>query len=202
MKQKLMIGAAVAALCAAQATAGIVATFDWAEASGNWWDGASYAYTETENGVTLVSGGRSTSSTADGGTALKAAYAQDLAVGTFEMKVGGDFQDFSVLSLDIGANDSNGEFVPAVQGFLDGAAIWSITPTLGASIPYTSATVGNLTDMIDQIVWTTGESTTPGAAFGNTIDNLSVDAIPEPATLGLIGIFGGAMVFIRRHLKV
>ena len=30
------------------------------------------------------------------------------------------------------------------------------------------------------------------------IDNVGVMAVPEPATLGLIGLFGGAMVFLRR----
>ena len=33
------------------------------------------------------------------------------------------------------------------------------------------------------------------------VDNLSVSAIPEPATLGLLGIFGGFMLFIRRRMK-
>ena len=37
-----------------------------------------------------------------------------------------------------------------------------------------------------------------GTAGQMTVSNLSVDAIPEPATMGLMGIFGGLVVFIRR----
>ena len=34
------------------------------------------------------------------------------------------------------------------------------------------------------------------------LDNLSIVAIPEPATLGLIGVFGGGMLFIRRKFMM
>ncbi len=34
------------------------------------------------------------------------------------------------------------------------------------------------------------------------IDNVSIDQIPEPATLGMVAIFGGSILFIRRKLMV
>ena len=46
----------------------------------------------------------------------------------------------------------------------------------------------------------TGENvwTTDVGPFGS----VTVDAIPEPATLGLIGIFGGGLLMFRRHFKI
>lgn len=40
-----------------------------------------------------------------------------------------------------------------------------------------------------------------GANSGN-VDSFSVSTIPEPATLGLVGVFGGAMLFIRRKFMI
>ena len=34
------------------------------------------------------------------------------------------------------------------------------------------------------------------------VDNISVDVIPEPATLGLVGLIGGALLFIRRCFMI
>ena len=36
------------------------------------------------------------------------------------------------------------------------------------------------------------------SATGTALDNLNVQAIPEPATMGLIGLFGGGIMFVRR----
>ena len=42
---------------------------------------------------------------------------------------------------------------------------------------------------------------TGNAAAGSQLDNfaLSMDVIPEPATVGLLGLFGGAMAFVRKR---
>lgn len=45
---------------------------------------------------------------------------------------------------------------------------------------------------------TTGLGLTPGSF---DFDSLSVEVIPEPATIGLIGIFGAGLLFFRRNFK-
>lgn len=40
--------------------------------------------------------------------------------------------------------------------------------------------------------------TTQWSNSGTALDNLNVQAIPEPATMGLIGLFGGGIMFVRR----
>ena len=44
---------------------------------------------------------------------------------------------------------------------------------------------------------------TGNAAAGSQLDNfaLSMDVIPEPATIGLLGVFGGAMAFARKRFR-
>jgi len=37
---------------------------------------------------------------------------------------------------------------------------------------------------------------------GIGVDNLSIEAIPEPATLGLLGIFGAGIILFRRNFKI
>lgn len=41
-----------------------------------------------------------------------------------------------------------------------------------------------------------------GESRGGQLNALTLHAIPEPATLGMIALFGGAMVFVRRRLMV
>ncbi len=38
--------------------------------------------------------------------------------------------------------------------------------------------------------------------LGYVVDDISVSAIPEPATLGMVGLVSGAMLFIRRRLMI
>jgi hypothetical protein len=33
-------------------------------------------------------------------------------------------------------------------------------------------------------------------------DNANLTVIPEPATMGLVGLFGGGLLIIRRRLKI
>ena len=44
---------------------------------------------------------------------------------------------------------------------------------------------------------------TGNAAAGSQLDNfaLSMDVIPEPATIGLLGVFGGAMAFVLKRFR-
>ena len=53
---------------------------------------------------------------------------------------------------------------------------------------------GNILQIGTQIYTTTWSNS------GTALDNLNVQAIPEPATIGLIGLFGGGIMFVRRFL--
>ena len=55
-----------------------------------------------------------------------------------------------------------------------------------------SGQAGNILQIGTQI-YTTNYSNS-----GTALDNLNVQAIPEPATMGLIGLFGGGIMFVRR----
>lgn len=47
--------------------------------------------------------------------------------------------------------------------------------------------------------WNVGNA---GGGFHSKMSGYAVYAVPEPATLGLLGAFGGAILFIRRRFKV
>lgn len=49
-----------------------------------------------------------------------------------------------------------------------------------------------------------GESVDAGVSFTQVweTDNLQIDMIPEPATIGLVGIFGAGVMFVRRRLMI
>ena len=157
---------------------GTYALFDWEDVTTGtaWWTG--YGYIETDNGVTMISGGRSASylgGSPVNGFALKAAYSQDAESGTFIMQVDGGSVDFRVTSIDISANNSGGAFTPSVQGKLGGTVKWTITPVADQVFhTYMTATSGDMSLLIDQIVWNTGVSSDPNNTFNNNIDNLSI----------------------------
>lgn len=162
---------------------GVFAAFDWSEVpNADWWD--HYGYTETDNGITLVSGGRSAAhGGADGfgglGFAYKAAYPQDATNGTFTVTVGGATRDFAVASIEMSANDAGGEFAPMVQGVQGGVEQWSIVPPGDSTVnTYTTPTTGDMALLIDEMVWTTGVSTNPGAVFDNSIHSLTIALNP------------------------
>lgn len=195
--------AVVSALSLANLTQAQNATFDWSEVTVGtaWWNG--YGYTETDNGVTLVAGGRAAS--IDDGTtarALKAAYVQDADPGTFDVQVGGVSVAYTVTSIDIGANvgDETYQGTPLVQGMLGGVEQWSISPETGVGLQtYTAATTGDMALAIDQIVWSGPWADPGGNVWGNEIDNLSVSVVPEPSTFALIGLGLAGFLAARRR---
>ena len=160
------------------------ATFDWTAAPTPWWSDG-YGYTETRNGVTLVAGGRaSADGTFDGGVAFKATYSQDAADGTFKMRIANVDKRFHVVSIDI-KGDSGNAAVPEgellVLGMLNGVEQWRIDPVEdNAYRTYVTATGGNMSLEIDQIVWKGPYDpavTNPVLKYRNRIDNLSVTVI-------------------------
>ena len=199
MYKKLIIAVACAAL-SIPAMGGIVATFDWAEASGGWW--YNQAYVETDNGITMSHGGRvyADPTAGVGGAAIKPSYPDDgTQPGTLTVSAG----LFEVLSVDLSMVDGTGGEIPLFQGMLGGVEQWSITsPNNATLVTYTAGdtgVVGDMTLQIDTILITGFDN--GGATWGYTVDNLVVDAVPEPATLGLLGLAGAAL-YVRRKLHI
>ncbi|MDZ8119918.1 alpha-L-fucosidase [Pontiella agarivorans] len=155
------------------------AQFDWSEASsGEWWN--AYGYRETDNNITLITGGRTaahggTDGTGGVGHAIKAAYEADSEAGTFEIESGGEKKTFKVNAVDIAANRSKGEFIPSLTGKRNGKTQWTIHPETDRKFhTYTEATTGDLSKPIDIIEWNTGVSANPGSVLDNLIDNLNI----------------------------
>ena len=195
----LAVGVIMSLLSGAQAT---IATFDWAEASNpQWWYTAGYV--ETDGGITMTAGGRAyTTGTGPTGEAMKAQYWQDANPATFTFD-----QDVSVGSMDIAwSGDAAG--VPdgwyGMYGRLDGNPVWEIFPAAseidnGILNTYTAASGGNLNDLVDEIHWYSKyDSANPSTilTWDNKVDNIEI--IPEPATLGLVGLGLLAMALRRR----
>ena len=198
LKTKFVAAAIAVAMCG-PAMAGIVATFDWQEVTTGtaWWTG--YGYSEVDNGGTMQAGGRA-ASWHDGtvGKAIKASYAQDVDPGTFTMNGG---QQFTVLSIDVSSNEgsfTNSVYLEGRLGGAAGAVVWTLDPADAVGMQtYTSGMSG----LVDTLVWW-GPGDSGGTIWNNEIDNLTVDVIPEPATLGLVGLFGGALVAMRRKFRI
>ncbi len=74
------------------------------------------------------------------------------------------------------------------------ASTWSKT-----GITSVNATAYNATEM-----WfsTKNHAANTGFLSTSTLDNISVEVIPEPATLGLVAAFGGMVLFIRRRFMM
>lgn len=75
----------------------------------------------------------------------------------------------------------------------DGGGIFSFK---GFVANYTGTSSGTLDIYIDDLADTTG------ANERAWYDGVYLEAIPEPATIGLFGIFGAGVLFIRRHIKI
>ncbi len=75
------------------------------------------------------------------------------------------------------------------------------TASLSLNYDNTAATVGN---WVALRIERTDVADAPVAKWNSTawIDDVTVTAIPEPATLGMVALFGGGILFIRRKLAM
>jgi len=110
----------------------------------------------------------------------------------------GDFNDTGAFSLDFFAStDGTGSSVQNYSVALDAADNYNVVggpESVGGAVP---AGVRSVTLSISS-------HRGAGSETNLWIDNVSGDiaAIPEPATLGLVGIFGAGVLFIRRRFMI
>jgi len=84
-------------------------------------------------------------------------------------------------------------------GDVDASNVWS---TLGIDHQVSlvdSSLAGDAGDTLGLAFIVVGANSYSPTAW---IDNVSVNTIPEPATLGMVALFGGGIVFIRRRLMM
>ncbi|QBG45907.1 hypothetical protein EGM51_00210 [Verrucomicrobia bacterium S94] len=156
----------------------LTALFDWSDFGGAWWSDG-YGYVETDNGISLVHGGRAAAH--ENGNAFKASYSQDEIDGTFTVNIGGVNRQFVVTSIDISAStDAVPQGEPLVRGMLNGVEQWSIDPVDNGNFQtYTTVTAGDLSLVIDEIIWSAPYDPDGSVlTWNNRIDNLAVKIAP------------------------
>ncbi|MDF7824184.1 PEP-CTERM sorting domain-containing protein [Pontiellaceae bacterium B12227] len=102
---------------------------------------------------------------------------------------------------DILMFDESGAATGAGKNYynLDGQASWTTyTRTGTVDLSAGADALANIL-FVSNTQSTSGEAGTPPRYY---LDNISVTVIPEPATLGLIGAFGGGILFIRRRFMM
>ena len=109
-------------------------------------------------------------------------------------------QLFNVNSIDWRAFSGSGE--GTLTGFLGGTGgtqQWQLAGPEDLDPPATfgSPTTGNFGSTIDTILWSVANY--PDNTFGNTMDNVNINIVPEPATLGLLGLSGIALLASRKR---
>lgn len=192
-KMRMKLRCAALLLCitglAGGASAAIIADGDF-EAGTAWPDGWLY------HGSSALAPGAGVGGSAAGETTADGASVHGL-LNVFATEVGGDWGTGEwVMTFDAKNTDgaTNVELGLLGPGFAD----WEVF-TLSTDWDTFSGTV----------TFPVAAQTANGDAFfyqrgaGSVqIDNVSFAAIPEPATMGLIGIFGGGLLFTRRVLKI
>lgn len=96
-----------------------------------------------------------------------------------------------------GVNSGSAGFVNVLANADD---TWrTFTWDAGPAIPETASTMEVFFIFVDD-----GFGGTPDQAAGTTmyLDNVQLDVIPEPATMGLLAVFGGGLLFIRNRFMI
>lgn len=98
------------------------------------------------------------------------------------------------LSEQIGTGSPSMEFVTLTLGWTQATGLSTLTDNFGNSYAMSSsANAGNT------ISWGSGSTGGQGSVVAN---NVTLNSIPEPATLGMVAAFGGAILFIRRKMMM
>lgn len=81
----------------------------------------------------------------------------------------------------------------------DGSSFTADFSINGTSISGGAQPIGFAVDNLNYVGFTSADDK---AGVNTYVDNFQLAQVPEPATLGLVALFGGAMLFIRRHLSI
>ena len=137
----------------------------------------------------------------DGNKWVEASTFRELTLGVGETEAD---LDFSVGAFDLNPRYTLTAFVKTLDPDAGFATVESdlavITGTAGTvNISIAGLTAGHILQIGFQMDGINANGATDWGSATATLENVNV--IPEPATMGLVGIFGGALLFIRRRCK-
>lgn len=113
---------------------------------------------------------------------------------------------FDLKSIDLGGVSSATIFMKVVDPGNGWATVAHVTQDITSSdTDWASGSLG-IADISGSegmlLQWGTSVFSQNYSPTGIAVDNMSVEAIPEPATMGLLGLFGGGILFVRRFFKI
>lgn len=135
-----------------------------------------------------------------------------LSSGGTTLNADGEFVAFTYTSMTITADDMTGvsaSFLGFTEVTMGSWAGGHISDVNGTAYPYIDGVQNKFIELANVASVTTGYFTTSGSAGSFRPENYNfqieidapVDNIPEPATLGMVAAFGGAILFIRRRVR-
>jgi hypothetical protein len=192
MKNKLLSAVAVVAMIAVTSSANLLTnpTFDPVNVG---WQGFDSVWSPANGNATIdaatfatSAGGVATVTPSDWGTTAEFNFYQEF-IGTL---ASGNYT-FSVDAANITADGGPTVFVKEFDGGWGWIGWTPVAMTAGANVINFTAAAGNIYQL--------GFLTNGNTAGSYDVSNPSL--VPEPATMGLLGIFGGALMFFRRRSR-
>ena len=121
---------------------------------------------------------------------------------SFILDLADNVQLFTVNSVDwraLGANGGNTASLIGFSGGAGGTEQWRISgpQDIDPPVTFNAPTTGSFGNVIDTIVWDLPDYA--DGTFGQTLDNLSINIVPEPASLCLLSIAGLAVLATGRR---